>query len=96
LVVFSTDDIIDPYFTGNPNVKYLTYADQMDKFKPTEYYIVYYFETIEEFINNKKEDNTIELEDDCSLSLSQHSSSSSSSVMLFNSLLHGLLRPKVE
>jgi hypothetical protein len=48
----------------------------MDKFKPTEYYIVYDFETMEELIDNKKEDITIELEDDSSSS----SSSSSSSV----------------
>jgi hypothetical protein len=47
----------------------------MDKFKPTEYYIVYDFETMEELIDNKKEDTTIELEDN-----SSSSSSSSSSV----------------
>jgi hypothetical protein len=51
LTVSRTEDIIDPYFTGDPNVKYLTCTDQMDKFKPTEYYIVYDFETMEELIN---------------------------------------------
>jgi hypothetical protein len=52
LTVSRTEDIIDPYFTGDPNVKYLTCTDQMDKFKPTEYYIVYDFETMEELIDN--------------------------------------------
>jgi hypothetical protein len=56
------------------NIKYLTCTDQMDKFKPTEYYIVFDFETMEELIDNEKEDITIELEDDSS-SLSSSSSS---------------------
>jgi hypothetical protein len=47
----------------------------MEKFKPTEYYIVYNFETMEELINNKKENTTIELEDDSSSSSSSSSSS---------------------
>jgi hypothetical protein len=70
LTVSRTEDIIDPYFTGDSNGKYLTCTDQMDKFKPTEYYIVYDFETMEELIDNKKEDITIELEDDFSSSSS--------------------------
>jgi hypothetical protein len=80
LVVSRKDDNIDPYFSGDSNVKYLTSTDQMDKFKPPEYYIVYYFETMEESINNNNENITIEREDDdsSSSSLSQHSSSSSS------------------
>jgi hypothetical protein len=41
LIASHKDDNIDPYFSGDPNVKYLTCTDQMDKFKPTEYYIVY-------------------------------------------------------
>jgi hypothetical protein len=36
LIVSRTKNIIDPYFTGDPNVKYFTYTDKMDKFKPTE------------------------------------------------------------
>jgi hypothetical protein len=53
----------------------------MDKFKPTEYYIVYGFENMEEPLNNNDENITIEREDDdsSSSSLSQFSSSSSSS-----------------
>jgi hypothetical protein len=47
----------------------------MEMFKPTDYYIVYDFETMEELIDNKKKDTTIDLEDD-----SSSSSSSSSSV----------------
>jgi hypothetical protein len=52
----------------------------MDKFKPTEYYIVYDFETMEEPLNKNVETTTIEREDDdsSSSSLSQPSSSSSS------------------
>jgi hypothetical protein len=46
LIVFPTEDIIDPYFTEHSNVKYLTCTDQMDKFKPIEYYIVYDFENM--------------------------------------------------
>jgi hypothetical protein len=68
LTVSRTEDIIDPYFTGDPNVKYLTCTDQMDKFKPTEYFIVYDFETMEELTDNKKEDTTIELENNSSSS----------------------------
>jgi hypothetical protein len=99
LIVSRTEDIIDPYLTGDPNVKYLTCTDQMDKFKPIKYNIVYDFETMEELIDNKKEDITIELEDHSSSSSSSPSSSSSSSsrlVTLFYSLLHGLQRLKVE
>jgi hypothetical protein len=70
LTVSRREDIIDPYFTGDPNVKYLTYTDQMDKFKPTECYIIYDFETMEELIDNKKEDTTIELEEEESSSSS--------------------------
>jgi hypothetical protein len=79
LIVSRKDDNIDPYFTGDPHVKYLTCTDQMDKFKPTEYYIVYDFETMEEPLNNNDENITIEREDDdtFSSSLSQPSSSSS-------------------
>jgi hypothetical protein len=40
----------------------------MDKFKPTEYYIVYDFETMEEPLNNNDENITIEREDDDSSS----------------------------
>jgi hypothetical protein len=36
LVVSHKDDNIDPYFTGDPNIEYLTCTDQMDKFKQTE------------------------------------------------------------
>jgi hypothetical protein len=81
LVISHKDDAIDPYFTGDPNFKYLTCTDQMDKFKYTEYYIVYDFETMEEPLNNDDENITIEREDDdsSSSSLSQPSSSSSSS-----------------
>jgi hypothetical protein len=46
----------------------------MDKFKPTEYCIVYDFETMEELIDNKKEDITIEVKDDSSSSSSTSSS----------------------
>jgi hypothetical protein len=82
LVVSHKDDAIDPYFTGDPHVKYLTYTDQMDKFKPTEYYIDYDLETMEKPLNNNNNENiTIEREDDdsSSSSLSQPSSNSSSS-----------------
>jgi hypothetical protein len=47
LVVSHEDDNIDPYFSNDPNVKYLTSTDQMDKFKPTEYYIIFDFDTME-------------------------------------------------
>jgi hypothetical protein len=81
LIASRKDDNIDPYLTGDPHVKYLTCTDQMDKFKPTEYYIVYDFETMEEPLNNNDENITIERDDDdsSSSSLSQPSSSSSSS-----------------
>jgi hypothetical protein len=46
-------------------------TDQMDKFKPTENYFVYDFETMKELINNKKEDTA----KDNSSSLSSSSSS---------------------
>jgi hypothetical protein len=51
----------------------------MDKFKPTEYYIVYNFETMEEPLNNNNKNITIDREDDdsSSSSLSQPSPSSS-------------------
>jgi hypothetical protein len=74
LIASRKDYNIDRYFSGDPNVKYFTCRDQMDKFKPTEYYIVYDFETLEELIDNKKEDITIELEDDSSSSSSSSSS----------------------
>jgi hypothetical protein len=81
LVASRKDDNIDPYFSNDPNVKYLTSTDQMDKFKPTEYYIVYDFETMEEPLNNNNENITIENEgdDSSSSSSSQPSSTSSSS-----------------
>jgi hypothetical protein len=81
LVISHKDDVINPYFTGDPHVKYLTCTDQIDKFKPTEYYTIYDFETMEELLNNNDENITIERKDDdnSSLSLSQPSSSSSSS-----------------
>jgi hypothetical protein len=53
----------------------------MDMFKPTEYYIVYDFETMEEPLNNNIETTEIEREDDdtsSSSSLPQPPSSSSS------------------
>jgi hypothetical protein len=74
LTTSRTEEIIDLYFTGDPNVKYLTCTDQMDKFKPTEHYIVYDIETMEELIDNKKEDTTIKLEDNSSSSASSSSS----------------------
>jgi hypothetical protein len=74
LTVSRTENLIDPYFTGDPNVKYLTSTDQIYKFKLTEYYIVYDFETTEELINNKKEDITIKLEEDSSSSSSSSTS----------------------
>jgi glycerophosphoryl diester phosphodiesterase len=70
LFVSHKDDNIDPYFSNDPNVKYLTYTDQMDKFKPTEYYIVNDFETMEEFLNNNNENIIIDREDDDSSSSS--------------------------
>jgi hypothetical protein len=54
LVISRKDDNVDPYFSSNPNVKYLTCTDQMDKFKSTEYYIVYDFESMEEPLDKKK------------------------------------------
>jgi hypothetical protein len=47
LTISRTEDTINPYFTKDPNVKNLSCTDQMEKFKPTEYYIVYDFETME-------------------------------------------------
>jgi hypothetical protein len=105
LIASCKDDNIDPYFSGNPNVKYLTYTDQIDKFKPTEYYIVYDFETLEEPLNNNDENIMIEREDDdsSSSSLSQPSSSSSSPIKGTTKISHIVLlsaawlpKPKVE
>jgi hypothetical protein len=81
LITSRKDDNINPYFSNDSNVKYLTCTDQMDMFKPTEYYIVYDLETIEESLDNNFENITIDREDDdsSSSSLSQPSSSSSSS-----------------
>jgi hypothetical protein len=97
LIVFRIEDIIHPYSTRDQNVKYLTYTNQMKKFKPTEYYIVYDFETMEELINNKKEDTTIELEDDSSSSNSSSSSTptkSTEKISHIYSLLHGCKNQK--
>jgi hypothetical protein len=79
LVVSRKDDNIDPYSTRDLNVKYLTCTDQMHKFKPTEYYIVYYFETMENPLDYKNKDSFIAKEDgdNSSSSLSKSSSSSS-------------------
>jgi glycine betaine/choline ABC-type transport system substrate-binding protein len=53
LQVLSDDKIINPYFTQNPVV-----------FRPTEYYIVYDFDTMEEIISKDDEQNThIDIED---------------------------------
>jgi hypothetical protein len=72
----------------------------MEKFKLTEYYMVYDFETMEELIDNKKEDITIELEDESS---SLSSSSSSTPTKSTEKISHIFLlsaawlrRPKVE
>jgi hypothetical protein len=78
LVVSRKDDNIDPYFIGDPNVKYLTCTDQMDKFKPTEYYILYDFETMEQPLDDKNKNTFISREDD-------HTSSSSLSKASLNS-----------
>jgi hypothetical protein len=48
LTVSHTENKINPYFPEDPNLEYLTNTDQMEKFKPTEYYIVYDFETMED------------------------------------------------
>jgi hypothetical protein len=74
LQLLHDDKIINPYFTQNPVVKYLYCTDQIELFRPTEYYIVYDFETMEEIIEDDDEQNThIDVED------SKESSSSSSS-----------------
>jgi hypothetical protein len=74
LQVLHDDKIINPYFVQNPVVKYLYCTNQIELFRPTEYYIVYDFETMEEIIGDDEEQNThIDVED------SKESSSSSSS-----------------
>jgi hypothetical protein len=81
LVASRKDDNINPYFSNDLNVKYLICTDQMYKFKPTEYYVVYNFETMEESLDNNIETTEIEREDDetaYSSSSSQPPSSSSS------------------
>jgi hypothetical protein len=60
--------MIDAYFTSVPSVKSLAFTDQMNKIKPTEYYIVYDFETMEEALNNNNKNITIDREDDVSSS----------------------------
>jgi hypothetical protein len=66
----------------------------MNKFKPTEYYIVYDFETMEELINNKKGDTTIDLEDDSSSSAPTKSTEKISHIVLLSAAW--LQRPEVE
>jgi hypothetical protein len=74
LQVLHDDKIINPYFIQNTIVKYLYCMNQIDLFRPTEYYILYDFETMEEIIEDDDEQNThIDIED------SEESSSSSSS-----------------
>jgi hypothetical protein len=65
----------------------------MDKFKPTEYYIVYDFETMEEPLNNNDENIMIEREDDdsSSSSLSQPSSNPSSPTKITTKISHVVL-----
>jgi hypothetical protein len=93
LVVSHKDDNIHPYFTGDPNVKYLIYTNQMDMVKPTEYYIVYDFETMEEPLNDKNKDTFIAREHHhtSSSSLSQPSSSSSSPTQDTTKISHVVL-----
>jgi hypothetical protein len=50
LQVLRDNKIINPYFIQNPVVKYLHCRDQLELFKPTQYYIVYEFEMMEEII----------------------------------------------
>jgi hypothetical protein len=74
LQVLQNDKIINPYFIQNPVVKFLYCTDQIELFRPTEYYIVYDFETVEEIIRDDDEQNThIDIED------SEESSTSGSS-----------------
>jgi hypothetical protein len=75
LKVLIDDKIINPYFTQNPVVKYLYCTDQLDLFRPTEYYIVYDFEMMEEIINKDDEQNThIDREDNNEFNSSSRSS----------------------
>jgi hypothetical protein len=75
LKVLTDDKIINPYFTQNPVVKYLYCTDQLDLFRPTQYYIVYDFETMEEIISKNDEQNThIDIEDNNELNSSSSSS----------------------
>jgi hypothetical protein len=74
LKVLTDDKIINPYFTQNPVVKYLHCTDQLELFRPTEYYIGYDFETMEEIISKDDEENThIYIEDNNEFNSSSNS-----------------------
>jgi hypothetical protein len=45
-------EVIDPNFTNNKVVKYLTIKDQMKKYKETKYYITFDIETMEELVSS--------------------------------------------
>jgi hypothetical protein len=62
LLVSRNPQIIHPNLMNNPILKYLTITNQLQKFKPTLYYITYDFETMEEntsvISNVEEEENT--------------------------------------
>jgi hypothetical protein len=73
LQVLHDDKIINPYFIQNLKVMYLYCTDQLELFRPIQYYIVYDFKTMEEIIGEDDGQNKhIDIED------SEESSSSSS------------------
>jgi hypothetical protein len=85
--------MIDAYFTSVPSVKSLAFTDQMNKIKPTEYYIVYDFETVEKPLNNNNKNITIYRKDHdtSSSSLFQPSSSSSNPTQNTTKISHVVL-----
>jgi hypothetical protein len=50
-VVNYDDEAIDPNFTNNQIVRYLTIKNQMEKYREIKYYITFDIETMEEIIS---------------------------------------------